>query len=445
MSSHLILAVNAGSSSLKLSLFILLVNRKDLKPKQEPVSLLATSSVSDIGTSNSKFSYSLATSPLPKRLDLPTSISDHAAAFEHFLRALFSDQEFLKSGYGRHEITHICHRIVHGGQFADSVIVEKSTYERLQALSDLAPLHNNRALSVIKACRDLLPNAQSIAFFDSTFHRTLLPDVYTYPISPAVANEKNLRKYGFHGFSYSFILRSVGEYLKKPTSEVCLIALHLGSGASVCAIRGGKSVNTSMGLTPLSGLPGATRSGDIDPSLIFHYTLAAGAQGVGRMSHERTRNMHITEAEKILNTEAGWKALTGTTDFHEIATSRKESHRLAFDILVDRVCQFVGGYFVQLEGRLDAVVFSGGLGENSPELRRAVIQRCACLGMDHISETMNMKVGQGEGGQGEDVIFDIGQGVRQPRTLVCKTNEELEIARQCVSKDEYWTSKDPKA
>jgi acetate kinase len=143
MSPPLILAVNAGSSSLKLSLFILLVDRNDLKPKQEPVSLLATSSISDIGTSNSKFSYSLATSPLPKRhLDPPTSesVSDHTAAFKYFLGVLTSDQEFLKSGHGQDSITHVCHRIVHGGQFVDSVIMEQSAYERLQALSDLAPL-----------------------------------------------------------------------------------------------------------------------------------------------------------------------------------------------------------------------------------------------------------------------------------------------------------------
>lgn len=159
--------------------------------------------------------------------------------------------------------------------------------------------------------------------------------------------------------SDAFILRSVAGYLQQPVSETSLIVLHLGSGASVCAIRDGKSINVSMGLTPLSGLPGGTRSGDVDPSLIFHYTV--DNQDVGRMSHDRTRSMHITEvsalplsslciahngwtlqAEKILNTEAGWKSLTGTTDFHEIAISKMPSHKLAFDIFVDRVCQFVG-------------------------------------------------------------------------------------------------------
>lgn len=240
-----------------------------------------------------------------------------------------------------------------------------------------------------------------------------------------------MRKYGFHGISYAYILRSVATYLNKPASDLNLIVLHLGSGASACAIRNGESVNVSMGLTPVSGLPGGTRSGDVDPSLIFHYT--ADASDVGRMSHDRSKSMHVTEAEKILNTQAGWKALTGTTDFHDIATSEKPSHKLAFDIFVNRITHYVGGYFVQLEGQLDAIVFSGGIGENSTELRSAVVQHCACLGFDPVSEAKNQAVRERE-----DVVLDIGQGIKITRTLVCKTNEELEIATQCALKSDFW-------
>ncbi|KAF8575551.1 acetate kinase [Ramaria rubella] len=432
MTPNLILAVNAGSSSLKLALFLLDTNNTlDSSEEPEPVSLLATSSLSNIGTSEARLSYSLANLDSSKhQANLPHSVSDHTAAFEHFLQTLFSDADFH---YERRNITHVCHRVVHGGSFTDSVVIQKHTYERLEALSDLAPLHNNRALAIIKSCHVSLPHTVSIAFFDSAFHRSLPPHVYTYPISLAVAKEKGLRKYGFHGLSYAFILRSVATYLKKHASQTNIIALHLGSGASACAIRNGESVNVTMGLTPLSGLPGSTRSGDVDPSLIFHYV--SNAQNVGRMSHDNARSMHVTEAESILNTEAGWNALTGTTDFHKIATSREASHKLAFDIFIDRICQFIGGYFVQLEGRLDALVFSGGIGENSPELRSAVSQRCTCLGFDTIEETKNQEV-SGTG----DVVFDIGEGNKPTRTLVCKTNEELEIARQCALKAEYWKS-----
>ncbi|KIJ25671.1 hypothetical protein M422DRAFT_193189 [Sphaerobolus stellatus SS14] len=414
----LILAVNAGSSSLKLAVF-----RSD----EQQVSLLATGSLSSVGSPPAKFSYALASSPDAKRKsDAPRSVQTHTDAFEYFLHVLFDDERFTSEGHTREHITHICHRVVHGGRFTKPVVIEQDTYDRLAALSDLAPLHNNRALDIIRSCHDSLPNALSIAFFDSAFHSTLEPHIYTYSISPTIAKEKNLRKYGFHGLSYAFILRSVSSYLHKPLSEISIIALHLGSGASVCAIRNGQSVNTSMGLTPVSGLPGGTRAGDVDPSLIFHYT--ADAHNVGRMSADATRELHITEAEKILNMESGWKALTGTADFHEIATSDKLSHKLAFDILVDRVCQFVGGYFVQLEGKIDALVFAGGLGENSPELRKAILDRCACLGIDTVDPKKNSSAEEHEG-----PVYEIGMGGTRIRALVCETNEEVRVLFYFIS------------
>ena len=153
--------------------------------------------------------------------------------------------------------------------------------------------------------------------------------------------------------------------------------MHLGSGASVCAIKNGKSLDTSMGLTPLTGLPGATRSGGVDPSLIFHYTNKAG-----RMSHDRSQavNIHVTLAEEILNKKSGWKAITGTTDFGKISKGEREVDRLAFDIFVDRIVGFVGEYFVKLGGQLDALVFAGGIGEKGVKLREEVVRRVGCLG-----------------------------------------------------------------
>lgn len=214
-------------------------------------------------------------------------------------------------------------------------------------------------------------------------------------------------------------------------STLNLIVLHLGSGASVCAIKQGKSLDTSMGLTPLTGLPGATRSGQVDPSLIFHYTNKAG-----RISHDRSQevNVHVTNAEDILNKRSGWKAITGTTDFGEIVGKMKEhaeqvrqgtagadeaKWQLAFDLFVDRICDFVGAYYLKLDGAVDAVVFSGGIGEKSIELREAVVAKMRCIGF-----ALDAERNAGVSGQ-EGVVFDIGASKDDHRVLMCRTDEQV--------------------
>jgi len=244
--------------------------------------------------------------------------------------------------------------------------------------------HNASSLSIIQAVAHMLPNARNIAYFDSAFHQTLPAHIRTYAIDQKVAARNKLRKYGFHGISYSFILRTVASYLQKPASSTNLIALHLGSGASACAIRQGQSHDTSMGLTPLAGLPGATRSGSVDPSLVFHYTHDAG-----RLAPRASKDLHITAAEHILNKQSGWKALAGTTDFGVISAKaldeRDPDHercRLALDVFVDRVLGFVGAYFVALGGQCDALVFAGGIGEKGALLRKRVVDGVKCLGFE---------------------------------------------------------------
>lgn len=237
--------------------------------------------------------------------------------------------------------------------------------------------------------------------------------------------------------------------------------LHLGSGASACAIRAGASLDTSMGLTPLSGLPGATRSGAVDPSLIFHYTNRAG-----RITHERAAavDVHVTEAEDILNKHAGWAALTGTPDFAVVVRNMKEARgaggewegegrwRLAFELFVDRIAGFVGEYFVKLGGEVDALVFAGGIGEKSVELREAVAAKAACLGFELDAEA------NAEAGQSDAVVTDVGTGRGTRRVLVCRTDEQvrfaphsvrlragliassvqLEMAKECALADKFW-------
>ncbi|KAJ7650730.1 Acetokinase family-domain-containing protein [Roridomyces roridus] len=407
----LVLSVNAGSSSLKIALFRAFPENKD-----EPVKLLLTCSISNISTPPAEFSYKVQNGST-KQEEL-NDIHDHESGFSHFLDCLDAEE-----GVNREDITHVCHRVVHGGDYSDPVLINDEAYTHIERLSDLAPLHNGAALAVIKIClsKSKFHHAKSITFFDTAFHRSIPPHISSYAIDQKDAKSRGLKKYGFHGLSYSFILRSVADFLQKPASSLNLIVLHLGSGASACCIRQGQSLDTSMGLTPLHGLPGATRSGAIDPSLIFHYTNKAG-----RMSHDEGSavHLHVTQAEHILNTEAGWKALAGTTDFGVITQKREEDPEgagLAFDLFVDRVLNYVGSYHLKLGAQVDALVFSGGIGEHSEELRAVLAERIACLGYASISAERNAAV-QGA----EDIVLDVGvPEATGPRLLVCRTNEEV--------------------
>jgi len=244
--------------------------------------------------------------------------------------------------------------------------------------------------------------------------------VKAYMIDQKIATEKGLRKYGFHGLSYSYITRAVAAHLGKPQEDVNIIALHLGSGASICAIRKGKSIDTTMGLTPVSGLPGGSRSGDIDPALIFHYTSDAS-----KLSPSSTKEIHISTAEDILNKQSGWKAVTGTSNFAEIAREdAPETHQLALDIFVDRIVGFVGSYFVKLGGEVDALVFAGGIGEKSALLRKRVVEHVACLGFT-VDDKKNQQLDMGD-----DSVIEIGVHGNK-KTLVCATDEDVNKIPSC--------------
>ncbi|KAH9902772.1 acetate and butyrate kinase [Cubamyces lactineus] len=436
----LILAVNAGSSSLKISLF-----KRDGASSESPhdiVDLLLTSTITNISQPPASFSFQLASHAEGReaKQEPVKSIKDHASAFQHFL-------DYLKreASIDRSEIVHICHRVVHGGDYFEPVVITDESYHYIERLSDLAPLHNGGALSVMKACIQELPNANSIAYFDTSFHRTMPQHISMYPIRQDIAKKRGLKKYGFHGLSYAYILRAVSSFLGKDPSQTSLIVMHLGSGASMCAIKHGKSLDTTMGLTPVSGLPGATRSGAIDPSLIFHYTNRAG-----RISHDRSVavNVHVTEAEDILNKRSGWAALTGTTDFgtivHEMkavearrergeAVAEEEGKwKVAFDIMLDRILGYLGAYYVKLGGEVDALVFSGGIGERSVELREAVVEHAKCLGFA-LDPQANGEVDGRDG-----AVVDIGKLKDMRRVLVCRTDEQLEMAKECAMSPKFW-------
>ncbi|EER26378.1 hypothetical protein D8B26_003254 [Coccidioides posadasii str. Silveira] len=402
---ELILAINAGTSSVGLTIF----NR------HRPPRKIATAKVAGITAPPRTFKYSHGHTK--QRREVDEKIDTPQEAFTYLLTHFLNDPK-LTIISSKDDFAYICHRVVHGGDFTREAVISTDTFSYLEALQDLAPLHNTASLDIIRTCLNEIPGAKSVAYFDTTFHRSLPDYIKAYPIHQEVARSNWLRKYGFHGISYSFILRSVAEFLKKPVELTNIIALHLGSGASVCAIRGGKSIDTSMGLTPLSGLPGATRSGDIDPTLVFHYTSEAC-----KLSSSSTKDMHLTQAEEILNKQAGWGAIAGTTDFSKIATDSPETdmHKLAFDIFVDRIVGFIGSYFVKLDSEVDAVVFAGGIGERSAMLRAAIVQKCRCLGLS-ICQRKNSKGFY----DNASTVIDISEKSSQsPAILVCQTNEEV--------------------
>lgn len=428
----IILAVNAGSSSVRVSIFA-------AEPDQFPVQL-AEAQVSGLTSPPAKLKYLRNGEVIVNNRAAEEfseegghkNVTDQNSAFNLILSVFLSDPD-LPDLPSRDSISLVCHRIVHGGDYARPQLITDDTLHHLEDLADLAPLHNAPALEIVRWCIDeLSPPAKNIACFDSQFHATIPEHIRTYAINPEVARKKGLRKYGFHGISYSFITRAVAEYLGKDRDKVNMIALHLGSGASACAIKAGKSWDTSMGLTPLAGLPGATRSGTLDPSLVFHYT-----SNVSRLSHLSTSHLHLTRAEAILNLDSGWKALTGTTDFGTITKNRDSnpSMRLAFDLFANRVANYIGSYYVALEGKVDALVFAGGIGERSAELRREIVKLVGCLGFE-IDEERNEQIRE-EG----VVVWDVGkegENEKLKRVLVCRTDEQFEMVRMCMEEEGVW-------
>lgn len=250
------MSINAGSSSVKVSVF-------SAQPGQTPRELAETQ-LDGLTAPPVQLKYTRGPETICKNKKIDQDIKTQEDAFQFLLNELIDDKE-LTAISKKADITLACHRVVHGGDYSQAKFINDQTYHYLEHLADLAPLHNAPSLAIVKFCLKTLPETKNVAVFDSQFHQTIPVHARTYAINQEIAKKNMLRKYGFHGISYSFITRSVAEYLGKEESQTNLILLHLGSGASVCAIKKGKSLDTSMGLTPLAGLPGATRSGDVDP------------------------------------------------------------------------------------------------------------------------------------------------------------------------------------
>jgi acetate kinase len=260
--AKIILSINAGSSSVKISIYKATLGQPPLE--------LAETQIDGLTAPPPQLKYVRGSETIEKDKKLDEKISSQKEAFQYMLDQLINDAKLTEIGK-KEDIAIACHRVVHGGDYDSPKIINQDTYHHLEALTDLAPLHNASALEIVKFCLKELPKTRNVAVFDSQFHQTIPQHICTYPIDQDIAKKNGLRKYGFHGISYSFITRTVAEYLGKSEEETSLIVLHLGSGASACAVKGGKSWDTSMGLTPLAGLPGATRSGSVDPRFVFRH------------------------------------------------------------------------------------------------------------------------------------------------------------------------------
>jgi acetate kinase len=307
-------------------------------------------------------------------------------------------------------LTAVGHRVVHGGaRFSAPVVVDDGVLSAIEELVPLAPLHNPANLVGISVARALLPGVPQVAVFDTAFHRTLPPAAATYAIDVKVARRYGIHRYGFHGTSHAYVSRRTAALLGRPLAEVNTITLHLGNGASACAVRGGRSVDTTMGLSPLPGLVMGTRCGDIDPAVVFHLHRVAG--------------MSVDEIDDLLNHRAGVRGLCGDNDMREVVARYEagdEAATLAFDVYCHRLRGYVGAYFAVL-GRVDAVTFTAGVGENSPLVRASALGGLGRWGIEVDAQRNAARR------RDERLISPDGGEVA---VCVVPTDEELEIAEQ---------------
>lgn len=392
--STFVLVLNAGSSSLKYSLV-------DADSGEEPSSGV----VEQIGESSGVLSH---VAPSGKQR------SERAfASHEDALRAVLD--AFAEHGPSLDDVAlrAVGHRVVHGGaRFSSPVRIDDDLVDAVKSLVPLAPLHNPANLEGIETARTLFPDLPQVAVFDTAFHQTLPEHAYTYAVPLSLRDEHQIRRYGFHGTSFSFVSGEAARVLGRPLAELNMIVLHLGNGASVAAVAGGRSVDTSMGLTPLEGLVMGTRSGDLDPALHAHL-------------HHRL-GWSIDEIDRVLNRESGLKGLSGHNDFREVEQRRAagdEAARLAFDVFCHRLRKYVGAYYAVL-GSVDAVVFTAGVGENSSQVRAASLAGLERLGIA-VDDARNS-----QRATSPVVVSPDGSDVA---VLVVPTNEEWEIARQVMA------------
>lgn len=388
-----ILTVNAGSSSLKFNLI-------ELPEEKE----LISGYFEKIGLANGFYNLKINGSKIKKEADM----RDHKVAIELLCKELI-DNKIIST---LSDIDGIGHRLVHGGdKYASSVIINDEVTKTVEELSSLAPLHNPANVVGIKAFKESLASVPMVGVFDTAFHQTMKEEEFLYSAPKSWYTDYGIRKYGFHGTSHKYITKKVQEMLGR--ENVNVISCHIGSGASICCIKNGKSIDTTMGFTPNAGLLMGTRSGDIDYTVIPYYMEQTGKS--------------LKEVDAILNKESGLLGLSGKySDHRDIETAIKNGEAdslLADTIYINRIVDYIARYYVKLEGNVDALVFTAGLGENAREFRENILRKLECLGI-YIDSEKNMEIAS---------YLDINEGcisIEESKVpvYVIPTNEELMIA-----------------
>ncbi|CAG9623342.1 acetate kinase [Sutcliffiella rhizosphaerae] len=385
-----VIAINAGSSSLKFQLFEM--------PSED---VITKGLVERIGLTDSVFTISVNGEKVTEISDIP----DHGLAVKILLSKLI-DLGIIESF---DEITGIGHRVVHGGEkFNDSVLITDEVIEQLVELSELAPLHNPANIVGIKAFKEILPNVPAVAVFDTAFHQSMPEKSFLYSLPYEYYEDYGIRKYGFHGTSHKYVSERAAELLGRPVEQLRLISCHLGNGASIAAIEGGKSIDTSMGFTPLAGVAMGTRSGNIDPALIPFIMEKTGKSA--------------DEVLEVLNKRSGILGVSGFSsdlrDIESAATEGNERAKLALEVFASRIHKYIGSYAARMFG-VDAIIFTAGIGENSDTIRARVLQGLEFMGV-YWDPALN-KV------RGKEAFLNYPHS--PVKVIVIPTNEEVMIAR----------------
>ena len=393
-----VLVINAGSSSLKYQLI-----------DMDDESVLAKGNAERIGIPNSLLKH---TAKGKDTIEIKAEFANHVDAIKMVINTLIDPEHgVIKS---MDEIGAVGHRIVHGGEsFAASVVIDDEVMKAIEANIVLAPLHNPANIMGIKACKNVMPNTPMVAVFDTAFHQTMPREAFMYAIPYEDYKELGIRRYGFHGTSHKYVSKKAAQILGKPIESLKIVTCHLGNGSSVAAVKDGKCIDTSMGFTPLAGLPMGTRCGDIDPAIV--------------MFLKENKNMSDEEINKYLNKESGVLGLSGISsdfrDLHKAAEEGNERAQLALDVFNYSVKKYIGAYAAAMGG-LDCVVFTAGIGENTPHVREKVCSGLEFLGIK-IDPQLNNKMVRGLEGQ-------ISTADSKVKVLVIPTNEELMIARETL-------------
>jgi acetate kinase len=388
-----IIAINAGSSSLKFQLFEM--------PSEE---VITKGLIERIGLKDSIFNITVNGEKIEEISDIP----DHDVAVKMLLDKLTT----LGIIQSLNEIEGIGHRVVHGGEtFNDSVLITEEVLKKIEELSELAPLHNPANATGIRAFQQVLPNVPAVAVFDTAFHQTMPESSFLYSLPYEYYEKYGIRKYGFHGTSHKYVSQRAAELLGRPVEQLRLISCHLGNGASIAAIQGGKSIDTSMGFTPLAGVTMGTRSGNIDPALIPFIM-------------EKT-NQTAEEVLDVLNKKSGMLAVSGfSSDLRDIEVQANQGNdraQLALDVFSNRIHKYLGSYAARMFG-VDAIIFTAGIGENSTLIRESVLKGLEFMGV-YFDPALN-KV------RGEEAFISYPHS--PVKVIVIPTNEEVMIARDVL-------------